>query len=210
MRITNETIKSLAGKGIRVSFHPESDEEYRKKVWKRNYEYAFNYNKDMDMYVDGAFRKITNEELEQHARMFADQNIERKINDWYNHDTLYVWYGNKGRMILQKVSVKSKEITEDYVLTLIEKNEKSYNGFYGEFTDKINYLLGENRESFSCYPTTYGIGVWLFYNFKADEQIGIVEKLLKDKGIEYYNEFSDARWVYRFKISKKRENIERL
>lgn len=210
MRITKETIKSLADKGIRVSFHPESDEEYREKVWRRNYEYSLNYNKDMDMYVDGAFRKITNEELEQQARMFADQRIEREMNNFYYADTLYVWYGNKGRMILQKVSVKSKEITEDYVLKLIEKNEKSYNGFYGEFTDKINNLLGENRKSFSCYPTTYGIGVWLFYNFKADEQIGIVEKLLKDKGIEYYNEFSDARWVYRFKISKKRENIERL
>ena len=30
------------------------------------------------------------------------------------------------------------------------------------------------------------------------------------EGIEYYNEFSDAHYVYRFKISKKRENLERI
>lgn len=212
MRITEETIKSLADKGIRVSFHPESDEEYRHKVWEKEYHDYLNYYDGGDVYADGKFIHFdANGEYEQMiAREHADRRTPYKIDDWYNADTLYVWYGNKGRMILQKVPIKSKGITEDYVLKLIEKNEKSYNGFYGEFTDKINNLLGENRKSFSCYPTTYGIGVWLFYNFKADEQIGIVEKLLKDKGIEYYNEFSDARWVYRFKISKKRENIERL
>ena len=171
MRIKKTTIKSLADKGIRVSFHPESDEEYRIKVGEKEYRYFL---------------------------------------DWYNANTLYIWYGDKGRMVVQKVSVKSKEITEDYVLKLIEKNEKMYKGFYGEFTDKMNNLLGNKKSYFSIYPTTYGIGVWLFYNFSADKDIKYIENILKEKGIEYYNEFSDMRYVYRFKISKKRENLERL
>ena len=208
MRIEKTTIKSLADKGIRVNFHPESDEEYRKKVWQKDYDYAYNYNKGKDVFVDGKFRKISLDELERDAREFADSVNERHTHNWYDADTLYIRYGDKGRMVVQKVSVKSKEITEDYVLKLIEKNEKMYKGFYGKFTDKMNNLVG-NRY-FSIYPTTYGIGVWLFYNFSADKDIKYIENILKEKGIEYYNEFSDMRYVYRFKISKKRENLERL
>ena len=208
MRIEKTTIKSLADKGIRVSFHPESDEEYRKKVWQKDYNYAYDYNKGAEVFVNGEFRKISLEELEQNARRFADSVNERHTHNWYDADTLYIRYGDKRRMVVQKVSVKSKEITEDYVLKLIEKNEKMYKGFYGEFTDKMNNLVG-NRY-FSIYPTTYGIGVWLFYNFSADKDIKYIENILKEKGIEYYNEFSDMRYVYRFKISKKRENLERL
>ena len=208
MRIEKTTIKSLADKGIRVSFHPESDEEYRKKVWQKDYNYAYDYNKGAEIFVNGEFRKISLGELEQYAREFADSVNERHTHNWYDADTLYIRYGDKGRMVVHKVSVKSKEITEDYVLKLIEKNEKMYKGFYGEFTDKMTNLVG-NRY-FSIYPTTYGIGVWLFYNFSADKDIKYIENILKEKGIEYYNEFSDMRYVYRFKISKKRENLERL
>ena len=63
---------------------------------------------------------------------------------------------------------------------------------------------------FCVYPTTYGIGVWLFWNFNADKHIAQVEGIMKERNIEYYNEYSNAHWVYRFKVSKKRENIERM
>ena len=203
MRIEKTTIKSLADKGIRVSFHPESDEEYRIKVWEKEYRYFLDYDKVIHFNA--------NVEYEQSkAKAYADKHTPYRVNDWYNANTLYIWYGDKGRMVVQKVSVKSKEITEDYVLKLIEKNEKMYKGFYGEFTDKMNKLLGDKKSYFSIYPTTYGIGVWLFYNFSADKDIKYIENILKEKGIEYYNEFSDMRYVYRFKISKKRENLERL
>ena len=202
MRIEKTTIKSLADKGIRVSFHPESDEEYRIKVWEKEYRYFLDYYNDAKVFMG---------EYEQSkARAYADKHTPYRVNDWYNANTLYIWYGDKGRMVVQKVSVKSKEITEGYVLKLIEKNEKMYKGFYGEFTDKMNKLLGNKKSYFSIYPTTYGIGVWLFYNFSADKDIKYIENILKEKGIEYYNEFSDMRYVYRFKISKKRENLERL
>ena len=212
MRIEKTTIKSLADKGIRVSFHPESDEEYRIKVWEKEYRYFLDYYNGAEVFMDDkVIRFNANGEYEQSkARAYADKHTPYRVNDWYNANTLYIWYGDKGRMVVHKVSVKSKEITEDYVLKLIEKNEKMYKGFYGEFTDKMNNLLGNKKSYFSIYPTTYGIGVWLFYNFSADKDIKYIENILKEKGIEYYNEFSDMRYVYRFKISKKRENLERL
>ena len=212
MRIEKTTIKSLADKGIKVSFHPESDEEYRIKVWEKEYRDFLDYYNGMEVFMgDKVIHFNANGEYEQSkAREYADKHTPYRVNDWYNANTLYIWYGDKGRMVVQKVSVKSKEITEDYVLKLIEKNEKMYKGFYGEFTDKMNNLLGNKKSYFSIYPTTYGIGVWLFYNFSADKDIKYIENILKEKGIEYYNEFSDMRYVYRFKISKKRENLERL
>ena len=212
MRIEKTTIKSLADKGIRVSFHPESDEEYRIKVCEKEYRYFLDYYNGAQVFMgDKVIHFNANGEYEQSkARAYADKHTPYRVNDWYNANTLYIWYGDKGRMVVQKVSVKSKEITEDYVLKLIEKNEKMYKGFYGEFTDKMNKLLGNKKSYFSIYPTTYGIGVWLFYNFSADKDIKYIENILKEKGIEYYNEVSDMRYVYRFKISKKRENLERL
>ena len=212
MRIEKTTIKSLADKGIRVSFHPESDEEYHIKVWEKEYRYFLDYYNGAEVFMDDKVIHFNaNGEYEQSkAKAYADKHTPYRLNDWYNANTLYIWYGDKGRMVVQKVSVKSKETTEDYVLKLIEKNEKMYKGFYGEFTDKMNNLLGNKKSYFSIYPTTYGIGVWLFYNFSADKDIKYIENILKEKGIEYYNEFSDMRYVYRFKISKKRENLERL
>ena len=202
MRITQQTIQALEEKGIKVSFHPESDEEYRKKVWEKLYHNFLNYYDGGEVFMDGRVVHFDAKgEYEQSkAREDADRRTPYKMNDWYNADTLYVRYGDKGRMVVQKVSVKSKEITEDYVLKLIEKNEKSYKGIYGNFADKMNKLIAGRASQLSIYPTTYGIGIWIFYNFKAEENITYVENILKEKDIEYYNEFSDAHYVYRFKI----------
>ena len=212
MRITQQTIQALEEKGIKVSFHPESDEEYRKKVWEENYRHFLDYYNGGKVFIDGKVIHFDAKgEYEQSkAREYADRRIPYIVKDWYNAETLYIRYGDKGRMVVQKVSVKSKEITEDYVMKLIEKNEKSYNGIYGNFADKMNKLIAGRTSQLSIYPTTYGIGVWIFYNFKAEENITYVENILKEKGIEYYNEFSDAHYVYRFKISKKKENLERI
>ena len=212
MRITQQTIQALEEKGIKVSFHPESDEEYSKKVWEENYRHFLDYYNGGEVFMDGKVIHFDAKgEYEQSkAREYADRRIPYIVKDWYNAETLYIRYGDKGRMVVQKVSVKSKEITEDYVMKLIEKNEKSYNGIYGNFADKMNKLIAGRTSQLSIYPTTYGIGVWIFYNFKAEENITYVENILKEKGIEYYNEFSDAHYVYRFKISKNRENLERI
>jgi hypothetical protein len=46
------------------------------------------------------------------------------------------------------------------------------------------------------YPTM----MWVIY-------IDKVTKILDERGIEYYNEYSEAGWVYRYKVSKKADNI---
>jgi hypothetical protein len=92
---------------------------------------------------------------------------------------------------------------------LIAKNEKAYSGYYGEFAKNMQRLLNENglTDKFSVYPTTYGIGIWVIFNYSAKDEIKKVTKILNDRGIEYYNEYSEAGWVYRYKVSKKADNI---
>ena len=53
MRITQQTIKALEEKGIKVSFHPESDEEYRKKVWEKLYHNFLDYYDGGEVFMDG-------------------------------------------------------------------------------------------------------------------------------------------------------------
>ena len=125
MRIEQQTIQALEEKGIKVSFHPESDEEYRKKVWEKSYHNFLDYYNGGEVFMDEKVIHFDAKgEYEQSkAREYADRKTPYKMNEWYNADTLYIRYGDKGRMVVQKVSVKSKEITEDHVLKLIEKNE---------------------------------------------------------------------------------------
>lgn len=217
MRISKETIDALKIQGINVRWFPEETyEEFRKRVWQEMYDYSFNYSKsfckELNPSKEGVYKWSyeTLAEYEEHCRKFADDTVDRHC-DPYEYDTLYVEHDG-GQMLVKKENVKSKTITVEYVQKLVEKDRKLYAGTYGKFAMAMQRLCKERGYSgrFLVYPTTYGIGVWLFYNFHAEENIADVKSLMDERGIEYYNEYSDKRWVYRFKVSKKRENIERM
>ena len=217
MRISKETIDALKVQGINVRWFPEETyEEFKKRVWQEMYDFSYNYNKDNVRGSKATEEGRTNilydtmEEFEQHCRDFADRSWERHASP-YEYTTLYVEHDN-GQMLVKKENVKSKEITIEYVQKLVEKDRKVYAGTYGKFAIAMQKLCKERglTNKFCVYPTTYGIGVWLFYNFNAEKHIEQVEEIMKERNIEYYNEYSDHRWVYRFKVSKKRENIERM
>ena len=217
MRISKETIDALKVQGINVRWFPEETyEEFRKRVWQEMYDFSYNYNKDNVRGSKATEEGRTNilydtmEEFEQHCRDFADRSWERHASP-YEYTTLYVEHDG-GQILVKKENVKSKEITVEYVQKLVEKDRKVYAGTYGKFAMAMQRLCKERglTNKFCVYPTTYGIGVWLFYNFNADKHIAQVEEIMKERNIEYYNEYSDHHWVYRFKVSKKRENIERM
>lgn len=217
MRITKETIDALGLQGINVRWFPEETyEEFLKRVWNECWNECFNYYKDN---VRGS--KATNEgwtnvlfetmaEFKNFCQRSADQMVKRHA-DPYDYDTLYITHDN-GQMLVKKENVKSKAITTDYVLKLVEKDRKLYAGTYGKFAMCMQRLCKERglTNKFCIYPTTYGIGVWLFYNLNADKHIAQVEEIMKERNIEYYNEYSDHYWVYRFKVSKKQSNLNRI
>lgn len=218
MRISKETINALKAQGVIVRWFPEETyEEFKQAQWQREYKRWFEYSKSSCKELnppknDGAYYSYNYEtlaEYEENIKKFCDQIIERHC-DPYEYDTLYVTHDGE-QMLVKKENVKSKQITVEYVLKLVEKDRKVYAGTYGQFAIAMQRLCKEKGfNGFHVYPTTYGIGVWLFYNFSAEKHIAQVEQIMKERNVEYYNEYSEARWVYRFKVSKKRENIERI
>lgn len=81
---------------------------------------------------------------------------------------------------------------------------------YISFVKEFNKII--NQEGLICYPTTYGFGVFVAFGFrKSIEAIKTkIEDVLNSKGIIYKTEYSDAGWVFRYKISKSKENISKL
>jgi hypothetical protein len=55
---------------------------------------------------------------------------------------------------------------------------------------------------YGFYPTEYGVGI--FVVFETDyvkRAVNAMYNFLKKKGIPFSNEYSDARWVFRFKLN---------
>lgn len=59
---------------------------------------------------------------------------------------------------------------------------------------------------YGFYPTEYGVGIFCFWATDGVlKAIAKMKQFLNTNNIPYTNEFSDARWVYRFKLSISKE-----
>lgn len=218
MRISKQTLETLNAQGVSVRWYPEKTfNEFSRRIWERDYNSYIKYYQDHVATAPAAIEGRANvlfqtlDELKEHARQNADRYEKYGTGRApYEFTVLYIEYA--GKLIMKKENVKSKEITAEYVQKLIEKNEKAYNGYYGTFALNMQRLLKDNglSNNFAVYPTTYGIGVWFIYNWHAEEEINKVTDILNARNVEYYNEYSEKRWVYRFKVSKKAENLAKV
>lgn len=86
--------------------------------------------------------------------------------------------------------------------------EFSEDGFARKVNNKIilNKIITKNRDRVYkqlFYTTLYGIGFWAIFAFTKDlPDVKKLKDYLNENDIKFTNEFSDARWVYRFKINK--------
>lgn len=219
MIIEKETLQYFANKGINVRYYPEKTfAAFKQRVYNEAVNSYIDYYKDT---VDGCESVLNGrsnvlfpnmEALKNHAIESANIEVVKygRGLESYNYETLYIDYN--GRTIVKRIKTKSKEIDVDYINKEITKSEKLYNGLYGKFAEKVQALLRKNdiKDNLVIYPTTYGIGVWCIFNWGAEKDIKLVTDILNRNQIEYTNEYSDAFWVYRFKISKKHANISKL
>lgn len=83
---------------------------------------------------------------------------------------------------------------------------------YKNFSDEFNKILkSKGMSNYTSYPTSYGIGVFLLGLSKyIDECKEQIESTLNELGVIFNTEYSDAHLVFRYKISKSKNNIERL
>lgn len=209
----------FADKGINVRFYPEKTfEAFKQRVYEDEIKKFIGYYKDHVEGCEAAVKGTTNvlyksmEELQKRAVDNANRSVLKYGNGLssYDYNTLIIDYDD--RTIVKKINQKSKNIDIEFIEKEISKNKKMYNGTYGKFADKVQKLLNNNgiKDNIIIYPTTYGIGVYYIYNWNVKRDIKLVADILDRNNIEYYNEFSDERWVYRFKISKKYANIAKI
>lgn len=100
---------------------------------------------------------------------------------------------------------KKMEVTYEWISDKINKQNVFVN-----FCDNFNKFL--RSKGLRGYATSYGIGIEsLFVGSKnLKENKTSIENELNSLGIKYTTEYSEAHWVFRYKISQSKENIERL
>lgn len=105
------------------------------------------------------------------------------------------------------VAPKSKEITIEYLFDKLNKSTQQ-----GKAWENLSDLFGKLLPNYNFYATSYGVGMDAFLKSHArvlEVAQPLVEILLKN-GIDFNTEYSDAALVFRFKISKSKDNIEKL
>lgn len=195
MQIRKATLEKLESMGIRVSPFPTKEaEEKCFEAEVKKYMSWYDYS-------------------EEDAKVKVSKLFDSEYSwygHWYNCTKVYISYD--GTKLFTRTVQKSKSYNVEDILTWVAKDKKAYSGTFGAFTEKMQGICKEMGylNSWSVYPTTYGIGVWVFYNWDLEKDLKNVADLLNKFGVEYYTEFSDARWVFRFKISKKSINLDKI
>jgi hypothetical protein len=146
-------------------------------------------------------------ELDYYINLFDDQ-----INNVSPEDAISIhiaWEKTEGGEIgyIGKTfkAPKKAEVTYQWVLEKLNKQNVFVN-----FCEQFNSFL--KTKGLRGYATTYGIGVeslWVSSKNLKENQASI-ENELDSLGIKYTTEYSEAHWVFRYKISQSKENIEVL
>ena len=118
---------------------------------------------------------------------------------------LYISFDKNFETYLGKfIKATKKEMTLEHILFKINDSVT-----YRNLSTTFNKLI---KDKITAYPTTYGIGIFVAISFRSEiEEIRKeIEKRLAELNIEYTNEYSSAGWVFRYKISKSKENLYKL
>ncbi len=100
---------------------------------------------------------------------------------------------------------KKMEVTYEWVIEKLNKQNVFVN-----FCESFNTFL--RSKGLRGYATSYGIGIEsLFVGSKnLKEKQASIENELDALGIKYTTEYSEAHWVFRYRISQAKENIKRI
>lgn len=128
--------------------------------------------------------------------------------------TVYKHYDDDGNYDLRFYSYKLPKSKLVDVEWIMNKWSKSTDNTYETFTKDFKKILDKKgyKNGISVYPTTYGIGIFVVFthrdqieNIKKD-----IEGILTEYEIDYKTTTSEAGWVFQYRISKSKENINKL
>lgn len=153
---------------------------------------------------------ITNEtikELEKHYFLtFYDDFMNEVKPDQASE--LSITFDINYNYVGKTIKATKKETTFSYVMEKIN-NDVIYKNFVNDFK---KLLPVEYKNSINVYPTSYGIGIFVLFSYRNQhEKIkNQIENILTSKNIDFNTEYSDARYVFRYKISKSKNNIQKI
>jgi len=94
---------------------------------------------------------------------------------------------------------KEKEQAYRHHKSNMYSKEKLLEQIYDNFNTDI---IEDTLLRYGFYPTTYGVGIFCYFQTNSVmNSISKMKQFLTNQNIPYKNEFSDAKWVYRFKIN---------
>lgn len=131
--------------------------------------------------------------------MFNDQNPQDATR-------LLIGFTSQGEYIGKPIKATKRETTAGYVFAQISKISEYHN-----FCETFQKLLDE-PSSVHVYAASYGLGVSVSFDYKGSVQRlkDKIYALLNGHGIDYKTEYSEAGWVFRYKITQSQANIERI
>ena len=115
-------------------------------------------------------------------------------------------YGEKARW------ENKTPIEKEYAYSHHSSNMYSKEQLMQQIQDKFNHSsILHTMLKHGLYPTNYGIGIFILFETSfALDAIKQFSSYLKNKSIPFTNEFSDARWVYRFKLNIDKQTHESI
>lgn len=156
--------------------------------------------------VDNKFQENLDELLK--AEGWSISYWDKNIND-VPKEKAYQMSLSRFDPYYESIAIKlpsKMEVTFDWVMNKINKDK-----VYKSFSENFNKLLKKKGfGDINSYPTTYGLGVFVGFGSHISETKKNIENLLNSLGLTYTTEYSDAYYVFRYKISKSKENIEKI
>ena len=98
---------------------------------------------------------------------------------------------------------KNKEITLEWALSKIAQKENYVSINWKKVFAPLNLF------NVGFYTTSYGIGVETIFSDRTETRQKI-DEFLKSNNIDFTNEYSEAGWIFRYRISKAKENIDKI
>lgn len=143
----------------------------------------------------------------------------QEANKWYHYsytkdfayiteNTIYgIRYKGENSIDFNWKSGKIENLLKSF-LTKYANKQRTYCYQTGKWVslknETLDTIIQKNKDRVfigAFYTTLYGIGFWSIFSSKKDNETAkALHDFLKSNNISYKNEYSDAYWVYRFKI----------
>jgi len=139
-------------------------------------------------------------------RIIDDFRDKVEILERENNIDIFIDFADKEMFIHNQKKSKTfklpKKLDYDWIAKKVDIFlDGSYKNLSGIFSSLVNGFT---------YSTSYGIGYSCLFSDKEkfDSDTKLIENKLNNLGIEFKAQFSDARYILRYIISTKKENLD--